>query len=176
MPLPISIEGVTGESIIASVWRDHYNSAFNSTDGGCYTADFSKCNDAYEDILVLPNEIAKAINDLDGNKLCGLDGIYDQHLKLGSRLLFTLLGHCLTSFFVHGFLPKGMIDNVLVPVIKSKTGRIMSKDNNRPNALASVVTKLLKALFFIVSLVILILVRINSDSKGITAKINALCS
>ena len=148
MPLPTSIEGVTGESNIASVWRDHYNSVFNSTDGGCYIPNFSKCNDVYEDILVLPNEIAKAINDLDGNKSCGLDGIYAEHLKLGSRLLFTLLGHCLTSFFVHGFLPKGMIDNVLVPVIKSKTGRIMSKDNYRPIALASVVSKVAESIIF----------------------------
>ena len=62
------IEIVTGESSIASVWTDHYNSVFNSTDGGCYTANFSKCNDAYEDRLVLPNETAKAINDFDGNK------------------------------------------------------------------------------------------------------------
>ena len=51
-PYQHSIEGVTGESNIASVWRDHYNSVFNSTDGECYTANFSKCNDAYEDILV----------------------------------------------------------------------------------------------------------------------------
>ena len=84
---------------------------------------FSKCNDSYEDIQVLPNEIAKAISDLDGNKSCGLDGIDAEHPKLGSRLLFTLLGHCLTSFFVQGFLPERMIHNVLVPVIKSKTGR-----------------------------------------------------
>ena len=68
MPLPTYIEIVTGESSIASVWTDHYNSVFNSTDGGCYTANFSKCNDAYEDRLVLPNETAKAINDFDGNK------------------------------------------------------------------------------------------------------------
>ena len=34
-----------------------------------------------------------------------------------------------------------MIHNVLVPVIKSKTGRIMSKDNYRPIALASIVSK-----------------------------------
>ena len=86
MPLPTSIEGVTGESNIASVWRDHYNSVFSSTDGGCYTPNYSKCNDAYEDILVLPNEIAKAITDLDGNKSCGLDGIYAERLKLGYRL------------------------------------------------------------------------------------------
>ena len=79
-------------------------------------------------------------------KTC-LNCIYAEHLKLGSRLLFTLLGHCLTSFFVHGFLPKGMIDNVLVPVIKSKTGRIMSKDY-RPIALASVVSKVAESIIF----------------------------
>ena len=148
MPLPISIEGVTGESNIASLWRDHYNSVFNSTDGGCYSANFSKCKDAYDDIQVLPNEIAKAISDLDGNKSSGLDGIYAEHLKLGSRQLFTLLGHCLTSFFVHGFLPESMIHNVLVLVIKSKTGRIMSKDNYRPIAHASIVSKVAESIIF----------------------------
>ena len=68
-----------------------------------------------------------------------------------------------------------MIDNVLVPVIKSKTGRrpIMSKDSYRPIALASVVSKVAESIILIVSLVIWILVRINSDSKGITAQINA---
>ena len=35
------------------------------------------------------------------------------------------------------FSPKNMIDNVLVPVIKSKTGRIISKDNYRSIAHAS---------------------------------------
>ena len=54
-PLQTSIEGVTGESNIDRVWWDHYNSVFNTTDGGCSTASFSKCNDAYEDILVLPH-------------------------------------------------------------------------------------------------------------------------
>ena len=77
------------------------------------------------------NKVSVAILSRSNHRLTGLlDGIYAEHLKLGSRLLFTLLGHCLTSFFVHGFLPKGMIDNILVPVIKSKTGRIMSKDRH----------------------------------------------
>ena len=41
-----------------------------------------------------------------------------------------------------------MIDNVLVPVIKSKIGRIMSKDNCRPIALASVVSKVAESIIF----------------------------
>ena len=51
----------------------------------------------------------------------------------------------MSSFFIHGSLPDSMIANVLVPVIKSKTERIMSKDNYRPIALASVSAKLLKS-------------------------------
>ena len=63
-------------------------------------------------------------------------------------MLFTLLGRFLTGFFVHGFLPKIMIDNVLVPVIKSKTGRIISKEYYRPIALASVVSKVAASIIF----------------------------
>ena len=39
-----------------------------------------------------------------------------------------------------------MIHNKLVPVIKSKTGRIMSKDNYRPIALASIVSKVAESI------------------------------
>ena len=41
----------------------------------------------------------------------------------------------MSSLFTHGSLPDSMIANVLVP------GHIMSKDNYRPIALASVVSK-----------------------------------
>ena len=41
-----------------------------------------------------------------------------------------------------------MIANVLVPVIKSKTGRIMSKDDYRPIALASVVSKVAEIVIY----------------------------
>ena len=46
-------------------------------------------------------------------------------------------------FFTFGSLPDNLIANVRVPVIKFKKnpGRIMSKDNYRPIAVASVVSK-----------------------------------
>ena len=47
----------------------------------------------------------------------------------------------MTSFMVHGFLPDDMMAVALAPVIKSKSGHIMSKDNYRPIALASIVSK-----------------------------------
>ena len=48
---------------------------------------------------------------------------------------------CFTSFISHGFLPESM-----VPVIKDKAGKISSKDNYRPIALASVISKLVEVI------------------------------
>ena len=48
---------------------------------------------------------------------------------------------CITVFFVHGFLPSSLLSVVLVPIIKDKCSKINSKDNYRPIALASIVSK-----------------------------------
>ena len=51
---------------------------------------------------------------------------------------------CFTSYIAHGYLPDSMLSVVLVPVIKDKAGKISSKDNCRPIALASVFSKLIE--------------------------------
>ena len=148
VPLPTSVEGVTGEANIANLWRTHYKYVLNTTDEGCRAANYAVCNDAYMNIQVLYDELSSAIDYLDINKSCGLDGVYAEHLKFGSYLLTDLLSQCMSSFFTHGSLPDSMIANVLVPVIKSKTGHIMSKDNYRPIALASVVSKVAEIVIY----------------------------
>mgnify|MGYP000025958227 CR=1 FL=1 len=90
------------------------------------------------------DEIEGAIKELDYNKSCGMDGIYAEHLKYCSNRILPLLAMCVSSLFVHGFLPDAMISVVLVPVIKDKCGKINSKDNYRPIALASIVSKIVE--------------------------------
>ena len=51
---------------------------------------------------------------------------------------------CFTAMFIHGHLPDSMMSVVLIPIIKDKTGKINSRDNYRPIALASVVSKVLE--------------------------------
>ena len=86
------------------------------------------------------------IEKVDLNKAFGSDGICSEHLKYAFNvgLLVPLLAMCITSFISHGFLPETMLSVVLVPVIKDKAGKIYSKDNYRPIALASVIANLLK--------------------------------
>ena len=142
--LPCSIEGVTGNQNIAEMWKNHFVDLFNclkkSTTPMSYNVEFTN------DMLVTGHEIARAIVKLDDKKSCGLDGIYAEHLKHASDRLSALLALCFTACFVHGFLPDTMLSVVLIPLIKDKTGKINSRDNYRPIALASVVSKVLEVI------------------------------
>ena len=99
-----------------------------------------------EELVVSIEEVTHAIEKLDLNKACGSDGICSEHLKYSSNILVPLLAMCFTSFFSHGFLPETMLSVMLVPVIKDKAGKISSKDNYRPIALASVISKLVEVI------------------------------
>ena len=84
------------------------------------------------------------IKKIDVNKARGSDCVYSEHIKYASNILVPLLSMCFTSCIAHGFLPDSMLSVVLVPVINDKAGKISSKDNYRPIALASVFSKLIE--------------------------------
>ena len=91
-------------------------------------------------------EIEDAINNLATGISCGLDENYSEHLKYACVTYKTLLAKCMTSFLIHGSLPESLMSVVLVPIIKDKSGKINSKDNYRPIAIASIMSKLLEKL------------------------------
>ena len=91
------------------------------------------------------DEIEFAISQLEKKpKSCGIDGIYAENLLYCSRRVLPLLAMCVSSLFIHGFLPDSMLSVVLVPVIKNKSRRINDSDNYRPIVLASIVSKVVE--------------------------------
>ena len=59
-----------------------------------------------------------------------------------------MLAMCFTGLFIHGVLPPSMISVVLVPIVKNKRISICSKNNYRPIALASIMSKLLEKIIY----------------------------
>ena len=141
--LPTNIENASGKVEIADMWKGHFKELLNCL------KDNNK-QDLYSDIafdpsiIVNPSEIEDGINKLAGGKSCAMDGVYAEHLKYCSTNYKALLAKCMTSFLVHGFLPDSLMSVVLVPIIKDKSGKINSKDNYRPIAIASTMSKLLE--------------------------------
>ena len=143
VPLPTNIENATGKVEIADMWKGHFKELLNCLKGNVNNNLYS--NVAFDpNIEVNPGEIEDAINKLSGGKSCAMDGVYAEHLKHCSSNYWTLLAKCMTSFLVHGFLPESLMSVVLVPIIKDKSGKINSKDNYRPIAIASTMSKLLE--------------------------------
>ena len=128
IPLPNSIEDVTGIDEITELWRSNFKQLFNCIRD--IDIQQIKCDAKYtNDIVVEVSEVKNAIKCLDINKTCGMDGIYAEHLKHCDKRIVPLLAMCITVFFVHGFLPSSLLSVVLVPIIKDKCGKINSKDN-----------------------------------------------
>ena len=100
----ISIDDATGKQEVTNMWKDHFKNLLNCVNGKDSRNLISGCE--FDPSLVIsPGEIEDAINKLVGGKSSGLDGIYAEHLKYGSKDYWTLLAQWMTSFFVHGYLP-----------------------------------------------------------------------
>ena len=101
-------------------------------------------NIPFAEIVVDANMVIEAIKELGLNKSAGMDGITAEHLKYASKELPYLLSMCITSCFSHGYLPESMFSVIIAPVIKDKAGNINTKDNHRPIALASIISKVVE--------------------------------
>ena len=90
------------------------------------------------------DEMKTIVNDLACNKFPGLDGVSAEHMKFAGPKLCVLMSMVISSIFTHGFIPRSMMDSVIVPVIKNKNKRINDKGNYRPICLSTVCSKMVE--------------------------------
>ena len=57
------------------------------------------------------------------------------YVKYADGRVIILLSLLLNACIIHGFLPVGLMESVIVPIVKNARENISSKDNYRPIAL-----------------------------------------
>jgi hypothetical protein len=150
MPLSNTVNGVTGMDKIAKMWAQHFKQLLNGVKAEPKKEDVLNSVQHVpfnENMIVSPLEIYEICwNNLGKGKSTGIDSISSEHIQFASQIIYVLLSMCITAMFVHGHMPPEMLRVLLVPLIKNKCGMVTDKDNYRPIALASVVSKIVEHL------------------------------
>ena len=73
-----------------------------------------------------------------------MDGLNGESLIYADNILSLLLSLCFTCMFKHSFIPSSMLNSVIIPLVKNKCGDLSDKNNYRPIALSSIISKVLE--------------------------------
>ncbi len=95
-------------------------------------------------LVISPTDISAAISDLKRGKSVGHDLLAAEHFIHANFILHVLLSLLFTSFMTHGHLPDDIMKTIIVPLIKNKMGDLSDKNNYRPIALVTAVSKVLE--------------------------------
>ena len=138
---------VTGEADVAGMWRNHYDEDLLN----CNTNEKVTILDTFGTVCshvgmnVTMSEVSQIVKALPNGKSSGLDGLKHAH-----PLLCLLLSICFTSIclkFKHCYMPQSMINSMIIPIIKNKSGDITDKNNYRPIALSSIISKVFEHIY-----------------------------
>ena len=143
VPLATTVGGATGENDIGDMWREHYSDIMNSSVSdkykdivNMYIANIDDCH------MFTVNNIKIAISKLKQGKAVGMDGISSEHLIYADSRLHVLLSLLFNAMLTHGYICDSLMDTIIVPIIKNKSGNIGDKNNYRPVALGTAISKL----------------------------------
>ena len=84
----------------------------------------SNCVDGITDVgmNVTMSEVSQIAKDLPTGKSSGLDSLNGESMKHARPLLCLLVSICFTSMFKHCYISNSMINSVINPIIKNKSG------------------------------------------------------
>lgn len=99
------------------------------------------------DVSIIPGSIGTALRSLKHGKYCGCDGISAENYVFADKSLHVLLSLLFSSLIVHGYISDMFMKNVLVPLIKNKSGDSSDVNNYRPVALVTCASKVFDIVF-----------------------------
>ena len=139
------IDNEQDPKIITEKFSNHFKNIF--VDDSCFDSNLNTVNLEFNETdnfkcKISCDDVYKAINKLKPNT--GNDNISSFHLKYGTNLFYLLLARFLSVCFQHAYLPSGITDGVIIPIIKNKFDDITSLNNYRPIIKSSIFLKVIE--------------------------------
>ena len=146
VPLATKVGDAVGDANITKLWQDHFSALLNSVQNEgskpfvCDSIDRDMHNE--DTIVITAPDVRECLKTIKLGKAAGLDGLAAEHFVFSHSITCVHLSLLFTSILIHGYLPASLMKSAIVPILKNRQGDTSDKNNYRPIAIVTAISKI----------------------------------
>ena len=146
VPLATKVGDAVGDANITKLWQDHFSALLNSVQNEgskpfvCESIDRDMHNE--DTIVITAPDVRECLKTIKLGKAAGLDGLAAEHFVFSHSIICVHLSLLFTSILIHGYLPESLMKSAIVPILKNRQGDTSDKNNYRPIAIVTAISKI----------------------------------
>ena len=144
------VDGYTGDDAIADRWRVHFEQLYNDRDDSTKGIFYEQLSSAMaetktQNFSVTIQDVLDACAKQKQGKAVGEDGIAMEALIYGGHRLHVHICALFNLFLKYGYVPRALMQSVIVPLVKNKSGNLSDMNNYRAIATSTAFSKLFES-------------------------------
>ena len=142
------VGGCAGEKEIAKMWGHHFEQLYNSINDDRSKNFFYECLDnsvGSDKCTISVHDLLVCISKQKKGKSVGLDDIAMEAFIYGGLRLLVHVCFLFDMFIKVSYLPQVLIQSVIIPLVKCKSGNLSDVNNYRAIAISTAMSKLLES-------------------------------
>jgi len=148
--LATSVGGCSGVDDVTEMWKQHFEDLYSKSVDSKFRPLFeAEMASKLLEVGATTFSIVDVMNAVDKQKLgkCpGPDGIHMEAFRYGGKRLCIMLCLLFNACMKFGYIPSQLINAVIVPLVKCKTGDLSDADNYRAITMSNSISKILELL------------------------------
>ena len=145
IPLATKVGDAVGTADITAMWQAHFSELLNSVHDISSKSFVCEHVDAVlpdSRILVTSCDVSDSLKKVKLGKSAGIDGLAAEHFVYSHERISVHLAMLFTSMLTHGYLPDAFMTTSIIPILKNKNGDTSAKNNYRPIAIVTAMSKI----------------------------------
>ena len=151
IPLATKVGGAKWDEQISDMWHHHFSDLLNSVHN---TDSISLVSEHIDDMLpktaisISAGVVRGILKDAKMGKSAGLDSLAAKHFVYSHSSVTVHLSLLFTGMLSHGYIPSSFMKTSIIPILKHRNGDTSDKNNYRPIAIVTAMSKLFEICLF----------------------------